>query len=243
MQGGGALSVVTVGPGSRQIYLHPDAIVTTADVADARVTDAGAGRFSVNVRFTKEGSARMVAATSQHIGRPVAILLDGVVLAAPVVRSPIADSAVLTGNFTRAQAEAIVNRLPPRLLGVQLRPAPRIALDRWGSFFHDQFDIPKQRPFTALDDGVTLPTVVSEQRPIYTQAAMDAKIQGVVGMAVIVTTEGTVGAVRVITSLDTQYGLDQAAVDAMYQWRFKPGTRNGEPVPVQVQVEMKFTLK
>ena len=72
---------------------------------------------------------------------------------------------------------------------------------------------------------------------------MDAKIQGVVGMAVIVTTEGTVGAVRVITSLDTQYGLDQAAVDACRLWTFKPGTKDGKPVPVQVHVEMRFTLK
>lgn len=236
--GGGRLPAATVGSERRQIYLAPDAIVTTADVADARVTDAGGGRFSVIVRFTEQGSSRMAAATGKHIGRRVAIVLDGVVLAAPVVKSPIADSAVLTGDFTRAQAEAIVNRLPTRLLGVQVRPAP------WASFSGVQpGETPQERPFTALDDGVTLPTVISETRPVYTQAAMDAKVQGVVGMAVVVTTEGTVGDVRVITSLDTQYGLDQAAVDAMHLWRFKPGTRQGQPVPVQVEVQMTFTLK
>ncbi len=235
---GAGLSAVTVGNGRRQIYLHADAIVTTIDVAEARVNDAGGGRFSVGVRFTDQGSSRMAAATRAHIGRPVAIVLDGVVLAAPVVRSPIGDSAVLTGDFTRAQAEAIANRLPPRLLGVQLRPAP------WAALVGARpTDAAQDRPFTSKDEGVTLPTVVSEQRPAYTQAAMDAKVQGVVGMAVVVTTEGTVGDVRVITSLDTQYGLDQAAVDAMHQWRFKPGTKAGQPVPVQVEVQMTFTLK
>jgi hypothetical protein len=32
-------------------------------------------------------------------------------------------------------------------------------------------------------------------------------------------------------------------VDAMHLWKFKPGTKDGTPVPVQVQVEMRFTLK
>lgn len=235
---GQGVTAVTVGKDRRRVSLYGDAIVTTADVADARVTAVDGGRFAVTVRFTEQGSARMAAATSRHIGRPVAIVLDGVVLAAPVVRSPIGGSAVLTGDFTRAQAEAIANRLPPRRLGMQLRPAP------WASFVGGQpADAAQERPFTSQDDGVTLPTVVSEQRPVYTQAAMEAKIQGVVGMAVVVTPEGTVGDVRVITSLDTQYGLDQAAVDAMQFWRFRPGTKNGTPAPVQVQVEMRFTLK
>jgi protein TonB len=155
-----------------------------------------------------------------------------------VVRSPIGRNAVLTGNFTRAQAEAIVNRLPPRIIGMQLRPAPWAAFFGKGAAAGDQ-----ERPFTSKDEGVTLPSVVSEVKPVYTQAAKDAKIQGEVQMAVVVNADGAVGDVNVTKSLDTQYGLDQAAVDAARRWTFKPGTKGGKAVPVQVDLMMRFTLK
>ena len=49
----------------------------------------------------------MRQATAEHIGRPVAILIDGTVVMAPIVRSPIGDSAVISGQFTREEAERI----------------------------------------------------------------------------------------------------------------------------------------
>jgi TonB family protein len=93
------------------------------------------------------------------------------------------------------------------------------------------------------DTGVTLPRVVREVKPTYTAAAMQAKIQGSIFMTVVVLASGEVGDVTVITSLDTEHGLDQQAVDAARQWKFEPGTRQGKPVPVEVTVEMTFTLK
>jgi periplasmic protein TonB len=59
----------------------------------------------------------------------------------------------------------------------------------------------------------------------------------------VVLTDGTVGDVSVVQSLDATYGLDEQAVDAMKRWTFQPGTRNGEPVRVAVQVQMRFTLR
>jgi TonB family protein len=49
--------------------------------------------------------------------------------------------------------------------------------------------------------------------------------------------------VKVTESLDTVYGLDAEAVKAVKQWLFTPGTKNGKPVPVKVDIEMTFTLK
>jgi len=43
--------------------------------------------------------------------------------------------------------------------------------------------------------------------------------------------------------LDTQHGLDDEAVKALKQWRFSPGTKDGKPVPVVVELEMTFTLR
>jgi TonB family protein len=43
--------------------------------------------------------------------------------------------------------------------------------------------------------------------------------------------------------LESELGLDDEAIKAARQWRFKPGTRFGQPVPVLVEIEMSFRLK
>jgi TonB family protein len=93
------------------------------------------------------------------------------------------------------------------------------------------------------ETGVTLPRVVTEVKPEYTAAAMQARIQGTVWMTAVVLTSGDVGEVAVVKSLDTEHGLDQQAVDAVRRWKFEPGTREGKPVAVEVTIEMTFTLK
>jgi len=90
--------------------------------------------------------------------------------------------------------------------------------------------------------GVTIPRILKEARPQYTADAMRAKIQGSVVLECVVLTDGSVGDVRVVRSLDATYGLDQEAIKAAKQWKFAPGTRNGEPVPVMVSIELTFTL-
>lgn len=72
---------------------------------------------------------------------------------------------------------------------------------------------------------------------------MKAKIQGSVSMTVVVRPSGDVGEITVSRSLDKDHGLDQQAINAARQWKFKPGTREGKPVPVEVTIEMTFTLR
>jgi TonB family protein len=92
-------------------------------------------------------------------------------------------------------------------------------------------------------DGITLPSVVREVKPAYTAEAKAEKIQGSVWLRVVVRADGTVGDIQVTRSLDAKYGLDQAAVRAATKWLFKPGTKDGKPVPVEVTLELTFTLK
>ena len=92
-------------------------------------------------------------------------------------------------------------------------------------------------------NGVTLPRVLREVKPQYTSDAMRAKVQGTVLLECIVQKDGSVGDVQVIRSLDSTFGLDQQAVIAAKAWRFAPGTRLGEPVPVQITIELTFTLR
>jgi TonB family protein len=95
----------------------------------------------------------------------------------------------------------------------------------------------------ASDEGVVLPKLVSSVKAIYTKEAMAAKIQGEVLLNVVVGTDGTVSDIEVVKSLDTVYGLDDQAIDALRAWRFEPGTKDGAPVNVRVKIEMNFRLK
>jgi TonB family protein len=91
--------------------------------------------------------------------------------------------------------------------------------------------------------GISLPVVLSEKKPAYTADAMRAKVQGSVWLECIVMPDGTVGEVKVTRSLDPIFGLDQEAIKAAKQWRFRPGMRQGEPVPVIITIELTFTLR
>jgi periplasmic protein TonB len=92
-------------------------------------------------------------------------------------------------------------------------------------------------------NGVETPRLIREVKPQYTAQAMRAKIQGEVLLECIVMPDGSVGNIRVVRSLDAAFGLDQEAVKAARQWRFQPGTRQGQPVPVLVTIAIAFTLR
>ena len=103
--------------------------------------------------------------------------------------------------------------------------------------------------------GITNPVLVREVKPNYTGDAMRAKLQGIVEMTAIVMPDGSVdpNRIRITRSLDSTFGLDQQAIIAVKQWRFRPGTCArregcsgtpfGQPVPVIVSVELTFTLR
>ncbi len=94
-----------------------------------------------------------------------------------------------------------------------------------------------------VGNGVVSPVPIVSPKPAYTSDAMRAKIQGVVLLQCVVEADGSVNRCSVQRSLDRAFGLDQEAIRAAQRWRFKPGTRLGEPVAVQVGIEMSFTLR
>jgi TonB family protein len=92
-------------------------------------------------------------------------------------------------------------------------------------------------------DGVSLPQPTRQVKAEYTREAMQNRIEGKVGLSVVVLSDGKVGDVTVTESLDSVYGLDKNAVAAMKQWEFKPGVKDGKPVAVSVDVMIDFTLR
>ena len=93
------------------------------------------------------------------------------------------------------------------------------------------------------EPGVTLPKLISEVKPQYTPEAMRARIEGTVTLTAVVRTDGTPEEIEVTKSLDSEHGLDERAVAAVSQWRFEPGRKDGRPVPVRVEIEIRFQLK
>jgi TonB family protein len=85
------------------------------------------------------------------------------------------------------------------------------------------------------------PVPLHEVKPKYSNAALRRGIQGEVRLECVVLVNGQVGDVTVVRSLDPD--LDANAVAAAKKWRFKPGTRGGQPVRVLVTISMSFTLK
>jgi len=92
-------------------------------------------------------------------------------------------------------------------------------------------------------NGVDSPILVKEVKPQYTPEAMRAKIQGSVWLECVVVPEGVCADIRVVRSLDPVFGLDQEAVKAARQWRFIPGKKQNQPVPVLVTIELNFALR
>ena len=97
--------------------------------------------------------------------------------------------------------------------------------------------LPQERP----SKDVTMPRVVRNVKPEYPETAKKDRVQGIVTLEAVVKKDGTVGEVTVKKSLHSE--LDEAAVKAMKQWEFKPGTKDGKAVDVAVEVEMTFNLK
>jgi len=66
-------------------------------------------------------------------------------------------------------------------------------------------------------------------------------LQGTVLVKVVVDTDGLAKDIQVLKSQGM--GLDEQAVIAITQWKFKPGMKDGVPVPVLAQIEINFRLK
>ena len=96
-------------------------------------------------------------------------------------------------------------------------------------------------PYKVTDEGVKPPVVEKEVRPKYSKGAMERRVEGSIDVDAVVLADGTVGDVTVKKSLDPE--LDEAAVAATKQWRFRPGTKDSKPVDVLVQIEHTFKLK
>ena len=92
----------------------------------------------------------------------------------------------------------------------------------------------------APGDGVLSPVLQGAPEPKYTREARDARLQGTVSLQFVVDEKGHAKDIKVIKSIGL--GLDEKAIEAVNKWRFKPGQKDGRPVPVMLTADVVFRL-
>lgn len=88
--------------------------------------------------------------------------------------------------------------------------------------------------------AIKQPAKIKDVKPMYPPDAQGANIQGVVIIETIIDTDGTVADARILRSIPM---LDEAALNAVRQWRFTPTELNGDPTAIIMTVTVNFTLQ
>ena len=106
------LEAIADAAGARRVYVDPRVVVANGDIVAARAVPVGSG-FGVEITFTDGGTAKMRAATSGNVGRLLAVVVDGRVLASPRITSPIDGVGILGGTYTKEEAGRLAAGLVP----------------------------------------------------------------------------------------------------------------------------------
>jgi TonB family protein len=97
--------------------------------------------------------------------------------------------------------------------------------------------------YLPCEPGVELPAKLHDVSPAYTPEAMRQRIEGNVTVAAIIDADGVVREARVVESLDKVFGLDEQALKAVRAMKFTPAKRNGQPIRILLNFDMRFTLR
>ena len=88
--------------------------------------------------------------------------------------------------------------------------------------------------------GVMAGNKLSGPNPVYPEAAKKAHVEGTVVLKATITEEGTVSDLKAVSGPEP---LRQSAIDAVSRWLYKPYLLNGDPVPVQTEVHVTYSLR
>lgn len=108
-------NLLAVGDADVQELLHVQKapVIDESDVSSAEIQQyPGNTNLYIQITFTDEGGRRLAQVTRENIGRRIAMMVDGDVIAAPIIYAEISGGAALiTGRFSKAEAKALVHRV------------------------------------------------------------------------------------------------------------------------------------
>jgi protein TonB len=99
-------------------------------------------------------------------------------------------------------------------------------------------------PMLAGAGGVTLPERIEESyvQPEYPELARLARVEANVVLQAVILRDGTVDEAEVLRCTRLGFGFEEAAADAVRQWRYRPATQDGVPVDVYFTIRVEFSL-
>ena len=92
----------------------------------------------------------------------------------------------------------------------------------------------------SVGGGVSAPVVLHSVQPEFSEEARQSSFQGTVALQLIVDTNGDPQNIHITRHLGK--GLDEKAIEAVQQYKFKPAIYQGHPVAVQIVVDVEFHL-
>ena len=186
-----------------------------------RVVDHQTGALLVTERLTPTRRQAKVDTDSNlsihvHVGE-----MSGTLTISMMARNNGAVVDSINANFMIKALPGIITPVPPP-------PAPLLP--------------PVMNPQGAYRVGgdVKAPVVVHRVEPLYPEEARKARVAGIVIVESIIDEEGNVVDARVLKPLP--FGLDQSALDAVKQWKFRAGTLDGKPVKTIFNLTLNFKL-
>lgn len=105
-----------------------------------------------------------------------------------------------------------------------------------------EMNLDPAKVFERSSDGneLTGPEPVRKVDPKYPPALISARVEGDVVLYAVIRKDGTVDSIQVLKGLEAQ--LDQNAMDALAKWKFRPASKNGEPVELEAVVVVPYRI-
>ena len=137
-------------------------------------------------------------------------------------------------ELTAPSAVVSVNRVGPDALVRILGPVPVAAPPPPPSV---QKNV--QTPRLRIGGIVQSARLIRQLKPVYPQPAKQVRIQGVVRLHALISRDGTIEDLKVVSGHPL---LFPSALEAVKQWAYQPTLLNGEPVEVETDIDVNFTL-
>ncbi len=160
------------------------------------------------------------------------------------IEAPYSDTLVFFDAIVRlgdqyAAKKILVKKSGHPLLDIDVTELGSLATVEDADFVPPAEAVPAPPRKIALSVGVMAGYKISGKPPEYPYNARAARVEGVVVIEATITKTGTIGNLRALSGPSM---LQQAALDSVKTWRYKPYLLNGEPVDVETQLPVIFQL-
>jgi preprotein translocase subunit SecD len=103
--------IEAIAPDLQKVYLHPEVLITNADITETHVAPSETAEHPVLIVLRPEARTKVKVATRNHTGKPLVILFNGTVYKIANVNGPFSSPIELSGRYSQQEAEQIARGL------------------------------------------------------------------------------------------------------------------------------------